>query len=89
MGAPPDNVITLSSTLSICEFQNPKNGKFGFWLYDNTRGLNLAMRATTERDAFAKALTYYQDLLTKVERDYATLSAKVNIFIDQFTEEEN
>jgi hypothetical protein len=88
MSKPPDNVIELSDTLTLCDHQNPKNGRFGFWLYDKTRGMNLAMRAKTERDAFVEALTYYQNRLGSVEYDYQELKHKVDVFVGQFTEEE-
>jgi hypothetical protein len=88
MSKPPDNVIELSDTLTMCEYQNPKSSSFGFWLYDKTRGMNLAMQAKTERDAFVEALTYYQKRLAKVEYDYQELKHKVDVFVGQFTEEE-
>lgn len=32
--------------------------KDGFWLYDETRGMNLAMKQKSEREAFIEALEY-------------------------------
>lgn len=91
MSKPPETIIELSETLTLCEYQNPKNGSFGFWLYDDTRGMNLAMKAKTEREAFVDALTYYQDRLTEVESNYYALQEKVDVFVAQFAEptEEN
>jgi hypothetical protein len=86
MSRPPDTYIKLTDTLSLCEYQNPKNGSFGFWLYDETRGMNLAMRAESERSAFVEALGYYQEKLQSVESELVELSTKVNKFIGQFTE---
>jgi hypothetical protein len=62
----------------------------GFWLYDNTQGLNLGMRAKTAEAALLEALQYYQRRLTSVEKQYAELDKKVESFLCQFrTEEEN
>lgn len=88
MSKPPDTIIKLSRTLSLCEYQSPKNGNFGFWLYDTTRRMNLSIRAKTATDAFVEALTYYQERLTKVESAHAELKEKVDTFVKQFTEHE-
>jgi hypothetical protein len=87
MSKPPDNITKLTDTLSLCEYQNPKNGNFGFWLYDSTRGMNLSMKATSEQEAFVEALTYYQRRLTEVESELSDLTQKVNQFVSQFTRE--
>jgi hypothetical protein len=83
---PPDNVIKLSDTLTLCEYTDPRNGHFGFWMYDKTRGMNLSMRAKTERDAFIEALTYYQKRLIHTEREFKSLQEKVDKFVAQFAE---
>lgn len=87
MSCPPDNTKKLSETLSLCEYTSPRNGSFGFWLYDKTRGMNLAVRAKTETQAFVDALTYYQKRLLEVEAAHKTLSEKVNGFVAQFIED--
>lgn len=56
-------------------------GEDGFWLYDHTRGMNLAMRASSETEAFVKAITYYQKRLMEVENYYRSLTRKVDDFI--------
>ena len=56
--------------------------KGGFWLYDTTRGMNLAMREPTESDAFFKSLKYYQKRLLKVEAELSELKSKVYDFVD-------
>lgn len=86
MSKPPDNVVKLSDTLSLCEYKS--GGHLGFWLYDDTRRMNLSMRAKTGTDAFIEALTYYQKRLTAVEADYASLRAKVDSFVVQFVVDE-
>ena len=89
MSKPPDVVVKLSESLVLCEYQSPKNGSFGFWLYDKTRGMNLSMRATCERAAFTEAITYYQGNLLRLENEYANLRSKVDCFIAQFEAEED
>lgn len=72
----------LSKTLCLSECKD------GFWLYDETRGMNLAMRAKTRDAAFIDALEYYQDRLKEVETDYALLKSKVDVFVSQFIKDE-
>lgn len=89
MSLPPDNVTKLSDTLTLCRYSSPRSGNFGFWLYDKTRGMNLAMRAKTETEAFVEALTYYQKRLKEVETELSSLQLKVNNFVCQFVEEDH
>lgn len=56
----------LTETLGITECAD------GFWLYDKTRGMNLAMKEKTAQDAFVKALSYYQERLKVVEAERDT-----------------
>lgn len=60
----------------------------GFWLYDDTRGMNLAMRAKTEQAAFIDALEYYQKRLLFVEKEYNDLKTKVDAFVGLFPNED-
>jgi len=89
MSKPPDVAIKLSDTLTLCEYQSPKNGSFGWWLYDNTRGMNLAMRAATEQAAFVEALEYYQYRTAMVEAELNSLKEKVDKFVSQFCPEDD
>ncbi|HHJ1043789.1 TPA: hypothetical protein ACQFIS_003691 [Escherichia coli] len=73
----------LSKTLSISQCTD------GYWLFDETRGMNLAMRAKTAEAAYLEALEYYQERLTEVEEDYKSLKAKVDHFVGQFIEEDD
>jgi hypothetical protein len=59
-----------------------------YWLYDKTRGMNLAMCAKTEQVAFVEAIIYYQKRLNTVEKDYRVLRDKVNIFIEDVAEDD-
>ena len=87
MSKPPDVVSHLSETLSLVEYKS--GGNAGFWLYDETRGMNLSMRAKSERAAFIEALTYYQQRLICVEGEQRVMSEKVNAFVAQFVEPED
>lgn len=73
----------LSPTLIIAEYTD------GFWLYDETRGMNLSMRAKTSTDAFVEALGYYQRRLREVETAHRELTTKVDAFVAQFVENDN
>lgn len=72
----------LSDTLQISEHHD------GFWLYDFTRGMNLAMRAETRDAAFTEALSYYQDRMAKTEAAYADLRRQVQNFVSPFVGED-
>lgn len=65
--------LTDKLTLSECED--------GFWLYDYDRGMNLSMRAKTEKDAFIDVIKYYQKRLSKVESEFKELENCVLKFI--------
>lgn len=82
MGAKYISTTKLSETLNITECKD------GFWLYDKTRGMNLAMRAKTRDEAFTDALEYYQERLKEVERKYNLLKSKVDSFVEEFVESE-
>ena len=73
--------IDLTPTLALTECND------GFWLYDTTRGMNLAMSAKTAQDAFVEALEYYQGRLLEIEKAHAELSQKVDAFVSQFQED--
>ncbi len=73
----------LSDTLELAECTD------GFWLYDKTRGMNLAMKAKTSEAALLEALEYYQERLQEVENNYNSLKAKVDHFVGQFADEDD
>ena len=72
----------LTDTLTLSECHD------GFWLYDNTRGMNLSMRAKTPTDAFVEALTYYQRRLSEVETTHRNLCGLVDAFVSNFVQED-
>jgi len=74
--------VDLSETLHLSECRD------GFWLYDDTRGMNLAMRAKTKDEALVDALNYYQRRLKEVEAEYRILKGRVDSFVSQFNEDD-
>lgn len=80
MGTKAISSIKLTETLTLSECKD------GFWLYDYTRGMNLSMKAKTERDAFVEAITYYQKRLKAVEIDYKDLHSSVGNFISSLSD---
>jgi nicotinamide riboside kinase len=70
--------IKLSETLHLTHQTD------GVWLYDTTRGMNLSVQAKSSTEALVEALHYYQRRLTQVEQDYASLTAGVDAFVEQF-----
>lgn len=75
------NHTKLSETLGLSECTD------GFWLWDETRQMNLSMKAETSTDAFVEALHYYQGRLTEVERLHTDMSLKVHAFVSQFADD--
>lgn len=84
MSRPPIAHFELTDTLALSQCHD------GWWLYDRTYygGMNLAIRAKTEREAFVEALTKYQERLAKLDKAHEELSAKVDAFVGQFVTEE-
>lgn len=73
----------LTDTLALTECTD------GFWLYDKTRGMNLAMKAKTAQEAFVDALEYYQRRLAEVESAHKCLDSRVQEFVSQFVEQDD
>lgn len=65
----------LSDTLRL------SNQTDGFWLWDTTRQMNLAIKVKSEREALVQALHYYQNRLQTVEGEHRALSSKVDSFL--------
>lgn len=63
--------------------------KDGFWLYDESRGMNISMRAKTERDAFIEALTYYERTLNKTKEENKVLENKVEVILELLQDDED
>ena len=56
--------------------------KNGFWLWDNTRKMNLSMRAPTREAAMLEAIVYYQNRLMEVEKELREITGHVNTFVE-------
>jgi len=72
----------LSDTLELTECID------GWWLYDETRSMNIAMKATTKDDAFVEALTYYQESMVELSLKYRDLKKKVDQFVSSLSVDE-
>ena len=72
----------LSETLTLSHCND------GFWLYDETRGMNLAMCAASKHSAMLDAIEYYQRRLKEVETAYNSMSGLVNSFVSNFVDDE-
>jgi hypothetical protein len=72
----------ISPTLSLSKQTD------GLWLWDDTRKMNLSMRAVDERAAFVETIHYYQERLSQVESEYAVLQKKVDDFLAQFPQDD-
>lgn len=73
-------MINASTTITECNN--------GWWLYDENRGMNLAMKAKSEVEALIEALEYYQRRSKKLDSDYKDLKSKVDLFVNQFIKED-
>ena len=80
MGTKAIRSIKLTDTLTISECKD------GYWLYDKTRGMNLAMGAETEQDAYVKAISYYQKRCAEIELKKKKLYDNVNNFIESLSD---
>ncbi len=72
----------LSETLILSERVD------GFWLYDDTRGVTLVLRAKSPQEALLKTIKYYQDRLIKIEHAYKDLKKFIDKFVIEIEEEE-
>jgi len=63
--------MNLTDTISLVQDHH------GWWLYDTTRGMNLAMRAASRDAAFIEALEYYQERTQELEARLKCCKAKI------------
>jgi hypothetical protein len=88
MARPAIQTIRLSESISLSECHRTGEKPRGWWLYDKTRGMNLAMGAETKEAALLEAVQYCQKRLVCVESALRGLQGRVDAFIGQFVEEE-
>ena len=69
-----NDITVLSETLALIERVD------GFWLWDETRQMNLSVKAKTKESALVEALMYYQRRLLRIEKAYEKLDAAVAAF---------
>lgn len=60
-----------SDTMNLSEHTD------GFWLWDDTRKMNLSMKAKNEQLAFVETIEYYQKRLQEVEKENKEMCGKV------------
>ncbi len=60
----------------------------GFWLWDETREMNLSMKAKTERVALVETILYYQRRLAEVETDRDAMRARIDDVLNALGAEE-
>ena len=89
MSRPAISSRKLTDTLTISECHPTSEHRGKYWLYDKTRGMNLAMGAETEEEALVKALKYYQKRFAETESAYASLKGRVDFFVEQFTKDDD
>lgn len=77
------NSVVLSKTLTISECTD------GFWLWDETRRMNLAMKAESTEAALVEAITYYQRRMADVESSYNSLKSRVESFVESVRDDED
>lgn len=82
MTKPVISSVKYDGTLCLSECRD------GYWLYDTTRRMNLALRAPTAEKAFFDSLKYYQKRLLDVEKAHKELQGKVDTMATLFGLEE-
>ena len=83
MAKKADKQEKLTPEITISEIF-PGHPDSGFWLYDSDSGMNLAMRADSERQAVLAALTYWKSRFQQLERTHIDMVNDVNRFIAIF-----
>lgn len=55
----------------------------GYWLWDETRQMNLSMHASSPQEAFIETICYYQRRVTEIQKELKTLKAQVEAFVEE------
>lgn len=75
--------------IKINEHTTLTKNKKGWYLYDELRGMNLAMCAETSELAMVEALEYYQRRLPEVEQNLCAINKQVENFLLNLGVDEN
>lgn len=78
-----DATTFYGETLSLSDRERQ-----GFWLYDTTRKMNLAIRAKSKDEAFVEALLYYQRLVVQLTAGLSSAEEKVQKILEVLGAEE-
>lgn len=73
----PNIVIFKNDTITLY-----KTEKRGFWLWDETRKINLSVSAVNEQAAFVECIMYYQQRLKEVESNYHAMQSRLHAFME-------
>ena len=78
--------IFKNESFYLCKGLLDKGTHTGYWFYDAHFGMNLAMQASSEREAFIKALEYYKKRFQQVEQENKNLKQRAQMFLDSMSE---
>ena len=81
MAKKADKQTKLTDAITLSEIL-PGHPDSGFWLYDATVGMNLAMRKESEISAILKALTYWKQRYLQLENEHNQLTKIVDNFVE-------
>ena len=84
--------IFKTDTLSLVQAMKDgqpcfKGDKGGFWLYDQTQGMNIGFRAESEHAAVIEALEYYQEKTQRLESERNTLKSLMSNFVESIPDD--
>lgn len=75
--------LKLSDSLTLTECND------GWWLWDQTRKMNLAMKAASKEAALLSALNYYQGRFNTLDTQHKDLKSKVESFVSGVISEDS
>ena len=73
----PNTIIFENDTIKLY-----KTEKQGFWLWDETRKMNLSMHAVSEQAAFVECIMYYQKRLSSIESIHFAMQSRLHAFME-------
>jgi len=81
--------ISDTITVSLCHADYEHRIEPNYWLYDKTRGMNLAVGVETKEKAYIATIEYYQKRLAEIEGKYKKLNIQVLKFVGEINAGEN